>query len=254
VIAVSSPTFSVVDFEIALGLISQHFQAWEVVGEGRHFLPEVEKRFDEVAPSYDMSFSAHAPLSDINIASLNPRVRDVAVDEVIEGLRAAGRMGFDTYTFHPGFWSPIGLLAREKVQQAVEESIRRIDGAAREHGVGVALENMPPSPFTMCSSAEELVRLLEGTDLGICFDLGHAHLSGTTEAFLDLAGRFVNVHLHDNAGEGDDHLPIGSGEIDFGRVLGRLRSYRGNLVIEAKSLEGALASKKRLGTLLREVS
>ena len=43
-----------------------------MVGEGATRCREIEKDFFELAPSYDLEYSAHAPMSDINIGSLNP--------------------------------------------------------------------------------------------------------------------------------------------------------------------------------------
>lgn len=253
-IAVSSPAFSILDFEIALGFISQHFDAWEIIGEGHHFLPEIEKEFEDISPSYDIQFSAHAPLSDINIGSLNPRTREASIREVINGLKAAHRMGFDTYTFHPGFWSPLGLLAEEEVKEAVKESVGRIDRVARERDIQVAMENMPDSHFTMCENLSELLSYLEDTEIGVCFDIGHAHVSNTLEEFLESPSEFMNIHLHDNLGEQDDHLPIGDGAIDFEGLLSRLNGYGGKLVIESRTFNDAVLSKDRLDQLLGKTS
>ncbi|MFP4169507.1 MAG: sugar phosphate isomerase/epimerase family protein [Methanomassiliicoccales archaeon] len=249
-IGVSSPVFSLVDFEMAMAFIDQHFDAWEVMGEGRHLLPGVEERFHEAAPSFDLEFSAHAPMSDVNIGSLNPDVRREAVDQVIEGMRAADRMGMRTYTFHPGFWSPMGMLGKERVYEVTHESIARIDEEARDLSINVALENMPANPFTMCAKPGELDYFLEGTDIGVCFDIGHAHVSGTVDRFMERSPSFTNIHIHDNTGQGDEHLPVGEGAIDFSTVLQALDGYRGNLIIESKSLPEALRGKENLQAMM----
>lgn len=239
---------------MALGFINQHFDAWEIMGEGQHFLPEVERRFLDATSSFNMKFSAHAPMSDVNIGSLNPRVRMAGVDELIKGLEAANRMGMDTYTFHPGFWSPIGTLAKEKVYEAVRSSLICIDEAAEDLGVKAAMENMPDHPFAMCKRPDELFYLLEGTGIGVCFDVGHANVCGSLDLFLDHSNRYSNVHLHDNRGERDEHLPIGDGEIDFSRVLEGLNGYEGKLVIESRSLNEAIKGKRNLLEIMDTVS
>jgi len=253
-IAVSSPVFSMLDFEMALGFVSQKFDAWEIVGEGRHFLPHIEKTFLEVAPSYNMKFSAHGPLSDVNIGSLNSRLREAAVKEIVDGLLAANRMNFEVYTIHPGFWSPIGLLDKEGVYRAVHESLKAIERVSIDTGVKVGFENMPDMPVTMGKTPEDLFAMLNGFEIDVCFDVGHAHTSGTIEAFLEYADRFVNVHIHDNRGQYDEHLPIGSGTLDFKRVLRALKNYKGQFVIEARSMPDAELSKERLTELIAEIS
>jgi sugar phosphate isomerase/epimerase len=91
-IAMSSPALSLRPFQEALEFVARRFQAWEIVGEGLHFLPDVEKEFQELAPSFDLRYSAHTPLSDVNIGSLNPRMRRAALNEVLQSIAAAGRM------------------------------------------------------------------------------------------------------------------------------------------------------------------
>jgi sugar phosphate isomerase/epimerase len=249
-ISVSSPVFSLIDFEMALDFINQHFDAWEIVGEGGHNLPRMRDGFLDITSSYEMEFSAHAPISGVNIGSLIPDVRERAVEELIKGLEAASQMGMDTYTFHPGLWSDVSPSIGERVYQAMRDSISRIDDSARDLGVRAALENMPGEPFVMCDGPEDLFHLLEGTDIGICFDVGHAHLSGTLDQFLDLSPRFSNVHIHDNHGQSDEHLQIGNGRIDFRRVLEGLGGYQGRIVIEARSLNDAIEGKRVLKRLM----
>jgi sugar phosphate isomerase/epimerase len=249
-IAVSSPVLSMLDFEMALGFVSQKFKAWEVVGEGLHFLPEIEETFLDAAPSYDMKFSAHGPLSDVNVGSLNPRLREAATREIVDGLNAAGRMGFEVYTVHPGFWSPIGMLDRDAVYKAVSNSLSEIDRASKEVGIKVALENMPDMAISMGKTPEDLFSMMEGTDLGMCFDVGHANTAGTIQDFLGYSDRFVNVHIHDNHGDWDEHLPVGEGNIDFRKVLRGLRNYKGRLVVESRSLMDAEISRERLTNML----
>lgn len=92
--------------------------------------------------------------------------------------------------------------------------------------------------------------MMEGTDLGMCFDIGHANTAGTIQDFLGYSDRFVNVHVHDNHGEWDEHLPVGEGNIDFRKVLQGLRGYKGRLVVESRSLMDAEISQERLTNML----
>jgi sugar phosphate isomerase/epimerase len=73
---------------------------------------------------------------------------------------------------------------------------------------------------------------------------------GNVEAFLAHKKRFINVHLHDNLGERDQHLAVGEGNIDFKKVLSALSDYQGRFVIEARSLKEAVVSRDRLTAIL----
>jgi len=55
------------------------------------------------------------------------------------------------------------------------------------------------------------------------------------DAFLHVIGtRLIHVHVHDNRGVHDDHLPPGSGTIQWAKVFEGLRraDYEGHLMLE----------------------
>jgi sugar phosphate isomerase/epimerase len=61
--------------------------------------------------------------------------------------------------------------------------------------------------------------------LKICFDTGHAHLTGGIDAaFRSLHERIAVVHLHDNHGEKDEHLLPYEGEIDWAQAVPGFRA------------------------------
>jgi len=249
-IAASSPAFSALPFPEVLETIASNFEAWEVVAEGRHDLRGIEREFLELTPSYDLEFSAHAPMSDINIGSLNPRMREASLNELMAGLEACSRLGMDVYTVHPPFLIPIGMVCREKVLEVAKGSLRRLDRLSGDLGVKVGLENMPRGPFSMGTTPEALTEMIEGTDLGICLDVGHAHTMGLLQRFMALKPRMVNLHVHDNMGEIDEHLPIGDGTADLGLVVRELADYGGRFVIESRNIADAVVSKERLSAML----
>ena len=253
-ISVSSPVFSMLDFEMALGFISQEFNAWEIVAEGRHFLPELEKGFADLTSPYDIRFSAHCPLSDINIGSLNPRMREASVKEVVNAIASASRMNMSVCTVHPGYFSNIGMLDKQTVTAKTKESLKKIEAASKEYDVKVALENMPAmGGAAMCRTPDELYPMLEGLELGVCFDVGHANTNKAVDAWLKHKSDFLNVHVHDNLGDYDAHLPIGLGNVDFKKVMAALSDYKGLFVIESRSLGEGVSSRDQLRAIAGSV-
>jgi sugar phosphate isomerase/epimerase len=249
-IAASSPAFSALPFPKVLETIASSFQAWEVVAEGRHDLREIEKDFLELTPSYDLEFSAHAPMSDINIGSLNPRMQEASMNEITACLEGCRRLDMDVCTVHPPFLTPIGFVCRDKVLEVAKVSLRRLDRLSQELGVKVGLENMPRGMFSMGTTPETLLEMVEGTGLGICLDVGHANTMGLLSEFMALKPRLVNLHVHDNKGSFDEHLPIGDGTVDFGMVVGTLADYGGRFVIESRGIADAVVSKERLSAMM----
>ena len=105
---------------------------------------------------------------------------------------------------------------------------------AADLGVELALEN--GATLKHMDYILELVAHLNQPHVGICIDTGHAALGNLGAApAVSMAGeRLLTTHLQDNWGQVDDHLPPGSGNIDWGAVLGALHDvgYRRPLLLE----------------------
>lgn len=251
-IGVSSPQFCSTDLEKMIALISKEFELWEIFSELDHDVIKNSSRFNKLKDSYKMNYSVHAPICDINIAAINEKVRKASLDETLRTMDHANRMGVKMITIHPGVYSTSLDDVRELSIKCAKPSLKRIEKYADELGVTAAIENMPSFRIMMGQTSQELLELIEGTDLKICFDIGHANTIGKIDDFIDAFGdRIANIHIHDNMGKNDDHMTIGDGSINFVNVLKKLKRYKGNYIIESKSLESAIVSKKRLEALLR---
>jgi len=103
------------------------------------------------------------------------------------------------------------------------EPARRTFGEALEdaerNGVDLFLENV------FDESPDHLLRLknaLGSKRLGFCFDAGHATLFSDhpVHKWLEAFGTDLReLHLHDNRGRRDEHLPVGEGTINLLGVL-----------------------------------
>jgi sugar phosphate isomerase/epimerase len=243
-IAVSSPSFSHVPVESMAPDIFREFSAWEIVAEHRHHLSRIQSYVSEYTGSHEVDLSVHAPLSDINIASFSDRVRQASLVDVLETIRISGELGVRCVTVHPGLVSPTSSMDLDHVRALVRQAAVELAGASEEYGVPVAIENMPKMRYLIFREPEELQKVIEGTCLSLCFDAGHAHTCGNMDAWLELADRFINVHLHDNRGERDEHLVLGEGTVPFEKVLKALNGrYKGTYVIESNDLPQGIRSR-----------
>lgn len=258
-IGMSCTQFGTEDPMEIMELVSQDFKHWEIFSEDKHNVTsDFSTKFNAIKDSFSMKYSIHAPICDINIAALNKEIRNTSVSEIIKTVERANMMGIRTVTVHPGIYSMVLSGVEERSVEHSRESLERIDKAAEEYGVDVAVENMPSFAVMMGQTPKALMELIDGTGLKICFDAGHAHTMGVVEEFLDLfkyecGDRLANVHVHDNLGDKDAHLTIGDGNIDYHKVLSGLRGYRGDYIIESKNYSSAVESKKRLETILNKI-
>ena len=88
--------------------------------------------------------------------------------------------------------------------------------------------------------------------IGFHLDIAHAQVRGNrTHEFLTVFGeRLAHVHLSDNSGRADDHLPLGAGRLDWKRLIRALKrtGYDGTITLEVFSddRDYLLASHRKL--------
>jgi sugar phosphate isomerase/epimerase len=106
----------------------------------------------------------------------------------------------------------------------------------------MTIENM--LPHLSLGQTPDLVQLIaqfDGGEFGVCLDTGHANLSGDIyDLPRQIGGRLKVLHVHDNHGDRDDHLPPGRGRIDWAFLMQRLaeQKFEGPLILELSGDKG----------------
>jgi sugar phosphate isomerase/epimerase len=95
-------------------------------------------------------------------------------------------------------------------------------------------------------------------DVGLCVDLGHAHVEGQVVEELRLAlPRLDHLHVHDNDGQTDAHLAPGAGTIPWQEVLALLETaeFSGYAALELRDYSrGCAGCSTTLQQSLAEVT
>jgi len=225
-------------FEWVYELDEIGFSGWEIVGEGKQSLTEEgNKKIREVQETTNLEFTAHLPFSDLNLASLNPGIWNETIRQMSKAIHHVGEFT-DIVVIHPGHLSPLGVELPDKAWKQNIAGIEKLCDIAKEYNITICVENMPDIGFLLGKFPEELTGMVENVErenVGITLDVGHANLVGKLDAFLKLKAE--HVHLHDNLGRKDDHLPLGRGMIDWKTVMKELKDHKGRFVVEARTLE-----------------
>jgi len=252
VIGVGSPTFCLTPFMNMLEQISEEFALWEILSEGEDRLELVREGIKYGRDSLDVEFQVHAPLSDVNIGSVHEPMRLAAMNEIKQTIAMCRQLDIPMVTVHPGFIQGIAFLKKATAVEKTAQSLKEIASFASDQSVSVAVENLPANINATCTQASELLEVIEGTDLGICFDMGHANTAGQIDEMLALVDKFRNVHLHNNDGDWDQHTKLNDGSADLTKVVKALKShYKGNLIIESTDLESGAESRRILEKMLQ---
>jgi len=104
--------------------------------------------------------------------------------------------------------------------RALQQAALALEGL----GVAIAVENwkINPEPAEFGRLAAELAP----ARLGLVLDLGHLNVASRDPARA--VGSFPipvhEVHVHDNAGDSDDHLPLGRGSLPLAEIASAIRA------------------------------
>ena len=187
-----------------------------------------------------MMLHSYVPLEGedfcFNLASPSPELRRRCIRFARERLHLSRDLGARHYAVHAGFAAdPEGRDAcgflfpavtpaqlRES-EQVFADAIAELAAEARTAGVTLLVENNVMIPASrgklLLVSPSDFARsrtLFEATGARVLLDLGHAKVSARTEGdawepavFSALAPLIAGLHLHDNDGRADQHLPAG---------------------------------------------
>ena len=213
-------------------------QAVEIFAARRHFdytsREHVHELADWFASNELLPWSMHAPLFPdremgragapaVNLLHPEKSRRIDAMDEVKRALETAEHIHFKNLVVHLGertdTWSPRTL---EHALTALEH----LDAFAQPLGVRLLTENLVSEP-TSPEHLLEIFTLGHLTRLGVCLDLGHAHMTaGIGDAIATLGSRVVSLHVHDNHAVRDEHLWPGDGTIDWPKTMEALEALK----------------------------
>jgi sugar phosphate isomerase/epimerase len=168
-------------------------------------------------------FSMHAPLFPdremgragapaVNLLHPDKARRIDAMDEIKRALESAEQLQFRNLILHLGErddgWS------MRSIEHAIA-ALEHLGAFAHPLGVRLLVENLT-SDSTTPSHLLTILEMGHLNQVGVCLDLGHAHLTmGVAEAIATLGPHIASVHVHDNHGSKDEHLWPGEGSIDW---------------------------------------
>lgn len=231
------------------GIEEAGFDGWEVCADGNYHFGRAGcyEKVVQTLETTNLKTTVHAPYGDLNPAAINEPIWRETVTQLTECIRLASNIT-DRVTMHPGYLSCTGRLVPEKVWELQKETMREVGKAATEHGVLICLENMPDIPDFLCRYPEEILGIIEGIEgVSMTIDFGHAHTLGKVNDFAKVLRDASHIHIHDNHGRSDEHLPIGEGTIDWDTLSEEIiREYRGVVVVEGRSIPEAKRSLQQV--------
>ncbi len=180
----------------------------------------------------------------------SPLVRKAALDELRRSIDAAQLIGATLCTMHFMGWPD--YLSDAEGYEFYRQMLTILTQHGADRGVDVAMENGIHNRHQHKYFREIFNRV---PDLKLLYDVGHGNLatakSMTREYLFSLSDRLAHVHMSDNNGVDDLHLPFGApmhGGLDLLQNLRTLRTfhYDGTITIEVFGERRLLLESARL--------
>jgi sugar phosphate isomerase/epimerase len=225
-----------------LGQISEAgFAGLEIFCTRSHFEYSTKSEIQAMASALDQHglqlVSLHAPTSrdmsatresgtPLSICEVERVRRIEAMDELRRVIDVADDLPYARLTLHMG---GARETADPRKRDAAFSSLEHLILHAHHAGVTICVENTTSEmgdPAYLRAFVDE-TRL---TGLRFNFDIGHANLSDFPEeerlekSFAPVRDLVSSVHLHDNRGEKDEHIPPYDGTIDWPAAIKLLKT------------------------------
>jgi sugar phosphate isomerase/epimerase len=216
--------------EHLVDIAAHGFEAVEVFATRSHFdyrdAAAVQHLAEWLSDTRLEFHSMHAPIFEaikgglwvgpFSNAAADETRRKAAVEETRAALDVARVVPFKYLVVHLGIPDVERPPAGDNQPAAARRSIEEIAALAAAVGVRVALEVIPNPLSTPAALTRLIEEDLEGVDVGVCLDYGHANLIGDlAEAVETISGHVLTTHVHDNRGSRDEHLVPFAGSIDW---------------------------------------
>ena len=218
--------------------------------------------------------SVHAPITDVFAGGRTHRnystafrdndARKATLYEIGAALNIAKVIPFKCLVVHLGVPDAQRPGPDDNHRESALRSVMEIHAMAEAVGVNVALEVIGNNLSTAPDLNEILERHLEDIEVGICMDVGHAHIIGDAAEAIEMASEYlITTHIHDNRRQSDDHLVPFQGSINWAATVMAFEKigYDGVLMYEVKAaenahavLERAVAARRKLEALMSESS
>ncbi len=203
---------------------------------------------------YNPSISVHAPYMDLSPGAVDAEIRKVTEERFLNICEVAKELHSKAIVFHSGFekWKyalNVDIWLRESIR-TWEKIIKKLS----DSNIKIAIENVfedEPSNLSL------LVKSIDSNNFGLCFDTGHFNLFSKIPLFEWLnviKESILELHLHDNEGESDEHKAIGDGTFPFKTFFSEISDIDYLITLEAHSEVDIMKSIDSLNLLMMQTA
>jgi len=208
-------------------------QSWE----------EKIKQHKKIIENFSGRISVHGPFVGIRQTHRDCLLKEAVKTRMQMTFEVAKELRPEAIVMHSGIdgdikkWKLMDFWL-EKTTDFWKKEIKKYE----KEGIKIVIEN------TGEESPDILIKLCDAVNsdfFALCLDTGHMNVFSELQSFewvKKMSKRLQYVHLHDNNGENDDHLPVGKGNIDFDSFFESIKNR--NDIIIALELDNSTPEEK----------
>ena len=174
--------------------------------------------------NFNNRITLHAMFSDINVASSDCLLKEIACNRCYQSFEIGKKIGADTILFHTGnkgtkHYGSIDIFKKNFVS-FWKEFIKEFE----KEGIIAVIENVFETTPDFCY---ELFTKINSPNLKLALDAGHvnlyAHETEVTEWIEKYNKDLYHLHIHNNFRTNDDHSNLNNGTLDYNLILNTIK-------------------------------
>ncbi len=198
-----------------------------------------------------LTITFHAPFMDLRPGAIDPKIRQATVERLQQLFDLVPLFRPRSIVCHPSFDERYYVSSDRLWLENSVATWGPFLALAEKLDTRIAFENVYET------GPRQLKALLDAFPTPhacLCFDVGHFNVfarAPLAEWLEILGGRLGQLHLHDNHGAADEHLPVGEGKFPFGELFRfiRARKLHPILTLEAHSEEDLFRTLDNIGAM-----
>ena len=210
------------------------------------------EQLKSIGEKENIYFTIHLD-ENINVCDFNSEIANVYIKTVLTTIDIAKQLKIPVLNMHMSngvhFTMPnkkVFLFSQYKdiYLRKLKEFRDMCEETIGNSNIKICIEN--------CSGYKEFARegvelLLESSVFALTLDIGHSYsVNGIDEPFINKhIDRLYHMHVHDGKGK-ENHLPLGTGEINIREKLSLAGEHNCRVVLEVKTIDGL---KQSVGSL-----
>ncbi len=168
----------------------------------------------------------HAPFMDLRPGALDDTIQKTSLERIRQAFDLAQYFQPLKIACHPSFDNRYYVNCDDLWLENSVRFWRQLIPIAEDAGSIIALENVYEKEPRIL---KRLLEALASEQVCFCFDTGHFNVFAcvSLKLWMEELGRYIgHLHLHDNFGKFDEHLPVGTATFPFKQLFATLKSLK----------------------------